>query len=177
MQRTVRDVDRTIKGMDKEYDANFGEWVRSEENVDVIAMNLRKYLAEYAEATFSEVLKWITEEWAVSSKILLLHKIFGKQLFRDNSALEMKSSRRNVRIMKGIIDEWGPGNISELIIEFLTGMQKEEKKLFLLWALEDFEHEKLTEIFIRIDTIVDWSLKISIIKKSKVLEGAKERRV
>lgn len=176
MQRTAKDVDRTIKEMDKQYDANFGEWVRSEENIDIVSTNLKKYLNEYTEATFSEVLKWITEDWVLPSKVFLIYKIFCKQLFKNNSPDEIEQSKKAVRTIKKIIETWTPTQISDLILEFLTDMQKEEKRLFLLWILEDFEHEKLTEVFIRIDTIVDWSLKISIIKNSKTLQKIKQKK-
>lgn len=175
IKRTVEDINNTIKEMDTEYDANFGEWVRSEENTDILAMNLKKYLNDYTESTYIEVLKWITEEWQVLSKILLLKKILLPTIFKNNSPAEIKESKRSIRIIRYFISEWSAMHISELIIEFIEGMQKEEKRLFLLWVLEDLEHQKLTEIFIRIDSLVDWTLKISIIKNSRSIKNCEEK--
>ncbi|KAI5190859.1 hypothetical protein NEMIN01_1261 [Nematocida minor] len=176
IKRTVKDIDTTIKEMDKQYDANFEEWVRSEENIDILSVNLKKYLSEYTESTYAEVLKWITEDWAIPSKVLLMKKILLGTLFRNNSPAEIKLSKRSIRIIKNTIEDWSSMYISELIIEFMGGMQKEEKRLFLLWILEDLEHQKITEIFIRIDSIVDWTLKISIIKNSKSLQKLKDNQ-
>ncbi|KAI5179776.1 hypothetical protein NEOKW01_0239 [Nematocida sp. AWRm80] len=173
MKRTIEDIDATVKEMDCQYDANFGEWVRSEENLEIIVANFKKYLHQYTEQTFSEVLKWIVTGWKTSTRIVLLKKLLSKQLFRDNTPSQLESSRRIIRIIKSVIENWSPAQVSELIIEFLADMKKEEKRVFLLWLLEDFTHHKLTEIFIRIDNIVDWSLKISIIKNSKVLRDFK----
>lgn len=176
IKRTVEDINTTIKEMDSEYDANFGEWVRSEENVEVLALNLKKYLNDYTESTYIEVLKWVTEEWQVISKIFLLKKILLPTIFKNNSCEEIKESKKSIRMIKKFTAEWSPLNTSELIVEFIEGMQKEEKRLFLLWILEDIDHQKLTEIFIRIDSLVDWALKISIIKNSRSLQRRKERQ-
>ncbi|OAG33656.1 hypothetical protein NEIG_02064 [Nematocida sp. ERTm5] len=205
--RTAADVDRTIKQMDTKYDANFGEWVRSEDNLDVLGINLKKYVIKYSPELFTEVLNWITDGWSTTSKILLMHRIFKNIMFENNthsvinnnyntmcnnntlnsthsvinnrlnsthSVINNECNRlvihplhRVVRILKGVTENWRVQEIAELLIEFITEMKKEEKRLFLLWMLEDIPSDKLTEIFIRIDGAIDWALKISIIKNSK----------
>ncbi|KAI5186039.1 hypothetical protein NEHOM01_1242 [Nematocida homosporus] len=167
VKRSIQDIDSTIREMDQQYDANFGEWVRSEENLDILAANFKKYITEYTDDTFAAVLTWVTGQWKPLSKILLLKKLFAAGIFLCREKENSDTPRKKIQILKKVVEHWTPADVSDLIIEFLIDMQKEEKKLFLLWLLEDFDHRKLTEIFIRIDSIVDWSLKISIIKKSR----------
>ncbi|OAG29032.1 hypothetical protein NEDG_01171 [Nematocida displodere] len=171
-KRTVEDIDATIREMDNQYDANFGEWVRSEDNLDILATNLRGYLEEYTPETFAEVLKWITIKWKSSSRIFLLKLLFKEEVFKENHAASPKPTPRTNIILKRVIDTWTNAQISDFLIEFLNGMGREEKRVFLFVIVENFTHQQLTEIFIRIDSIVDWSLKISIIKKGMSYKGS-----
>lgn len=166
-KRTVEDIGSIIRDMDRKYDANFGTWVRGEENIDTIVFNLKKYIDKYSEQIFSEALKWITEKWRIESRIAFMKKLLSEQLFRDNSETQKEVSKRNIRILRNVLKAWKAAEVTELITSFLTGMEKEERKLFLLWVLEEFNHEQITEIFIRIDHLVDWSTKISILKSFK----------
>ncbi|EHY65553.1 hypothetical protein NEAUS04_2407 [Nematocida ausubeli] len=166
--RGIKDIDNTIKEMDKQYDANFGDWVRSEENLDVLSVNLKKYVYKYDQELFTAVISWITNDWAFNSKVKLIYKVFRDGLFHTNSPEDIQNSKDSIFIIKKIIKNWSVLQVSELIIEFITEMEKEEKKLFLLWVLDEVPHDRLTEIFIRIDNSVDWALKITIIKHNKM---------
>jgi len=166
--RTAADIGATIQEMDQQYDANFGEWIRTEDNIDILAINLKRYIEEYNEETFAEVLKWITECWSLVSRIALLKKLFSSLIFREDTLQQTEKSKKYVKILKIATAVWSAAHLSELILEFLVDLRKEEKKTFLLWLLEDCSQKKLTEIFIRVDNIIDWSLKIAIIKNGKV---------
>lgn len=179
-KRTVQDIERTIREMDQQYDANFGDWVQSEENIDVVAFNFKRYIERYDAETFAEVLRWITNMWSTSYRVSLLKKLFLPDLFPLSQQDPQKKScesmpKKKVLILRHLIAHWAAIEISELIIEFIPELSDKDKKDFLLSLLESIDHQRLAEVFIRTDSIVDWSLRLSIIKKGKsaVLNQAK----
>lgn len=165
--RTSHEIETTVREMDREYDANFGDWVRNQENVGLISANIKKYVQEYTEETFAEVLRWITKKWHAVQQVALLKKLFHDELFEENTSDNFQLLRKKLGILKNVMSNWSALQVSELLTEFLRDMKKDDKKIFLTEILQDYDQQKITEIFIRIDNLIDWSLKLSIIKQKK----------
>lgn len=188
-ERTMESIEETVREMDEKYDANFGEWVRNEENLKVVATNFKKYIEEYSEETVVEVIKWVVKNWKLKSICTLLKELVLSDLFHELDALNADMGfktdlrqkallkqrkaevlgriQRKIRIVNGLIENWGCAHISEFIVSALPDLKKEEKKAFLLHLLKEFDHQKLTEVFVKIDSAIDWALKISIIKSNR----------
>jgi hypothetical protein len=184
-ERTMESIESTIREMDEKYDANFGEWVRNEENLKIVSLNFKKYLDEYDEAVIVEVVKWVVRRWKLKSICALLKDLLVSDLFHEVNDLgreaekglqkellekraeAMRRVERKMRIVKAVVGNWTSAHIAEFIALSIPGMTKEEKKVFLLALLREFSHQKLTELFVKIDSAIDWAMKISIIKSSK----------
>ncbi|KAI5171166.1 hypothetical protein NEFER03_0568 [Nematocida sp. LUAm3] len=172
IERTVADIEETIKEMDKQYDANFGEWVRNEDNLDLLSTNFKKYLYDYTEETFSEVLRWVTNSWTNTSKSILFKSLFIKDLFSDNPSNPERTDlqSKKIRMVKNMTEKWHSMDIAEFMLMCMSDLTGDtERQIYVLWMFEGVPSHKLTDIFVRIDKVLDWPMKVSIIKKNKIL--------
>ncbi|KAI5191181.1 hypothetical protein NECID01_1350 [Nematocida sp. AWRm77] len=164
--RTIEEVGNIIKDMDKKYDSNFGYWVRGEENIDTIVINLKKYFNQYSEENFAEVLKWITEKWRVDSKVAFLIKLLHGPILAATALPLEEDAKRNLNILHLTVAGWSPSEIADIASAFMKDMVKEHRGPFLQELLHGCTYEHITEVFIRIDHLVEWSTKISILKNT-----------
>lgn len=75
MVLSLDDIERRIFLMDSKYDANFGDWIRNEDNARIVGYHLRKYIDDYSSEDFIVALKWIVKDWTLRNIIVLVQKM------------------------------------------------------------------------------------------------------
>ncbi|TBT99710.1 hypothetical protein CWI38_1401p0030 [Hamiltosporidium tvaerminnensis] len=136
------DIDNTVCHMDETYDANFGEWIRNEENARIVGCNLKKYINEYQIADFVVVLKWIVKDWTLRSIIVLVKKMIVDDLYRSSKT----EYKRRIQLIKELICTWNPIFICEFILSVTKNFTVSEKVKFITHLLSSIEKQKSTDI-------------------------------
>lgn len=159
----LEEIERSICHMDETYDANFGEWIRNQDNARVVAYNMKKYVDSYKTSDFIVVVKWIVKDWTLKSIIIFSKKMLAE----DIKALSLKGGRedqeryyRRTRILSGLIYTWNPVFITEFVVSTTRTFSTNEKCKLLNNLLEVFECEKLSEILSQLESKIEhrvWS--------------------
>ena len=82
MTKTLESIEESIRLMDSIYDANFGEWIRNEQNCKVVGQNIKKYIGKYDDSDFIMVIKWIVKEWTLKGIMQFTKKFITDDLFK-----------------------------------------------------------------------------------------------
>lgn len=105
MVLSLNEVEDRINLMDCKYDANFGDWIRNEENSRIIGYHLKKYIDDYPVSDFIVVLKWIVKDWTLRSIILLCQKMiisdienFNEKEININEYIFLNNSNQSLEI-------------------------------------------------------------------------------
>lgn len=163
MPLTLKQIDDTIQYMDDAYDANFGNWIRNEDNCKIVGSNLRRYLDCYRESEFITVLKWIVKDWTLRSIIILAKKLIMDEIV--GMSTEAYTSR--VRVLSGLVYTWNPIFISEFLLASTAELTVTQKTDFMAHILGVFDSKKLGEILSQIETKIDVVTKRELVKKFK----------
>ncbi len=163
MPLTLKQISETINFMDETYDANFGEWIRNEDNCKIVGCNLKRYIENYRESEFITVVKWIVKDWTLKSIILFSKKMILEDL--DNSNLELYA--RKVKILSGLIFTWNPIFTSEFLLACSSELSTSQRTDFMVGVLNVFDNKKLSEILSQIESKIDLQTKKELVKKFK----------
>ncbi|ADM11447.1 uncharacterized protein Eint_041600 [Encephalitozoon intestinalis ATCC 50506] len=151
-------IEKSISYMDDTYDANFGEWIRNEDNARIVAYNMKKYVDNYKTSDFIIVVKWIVKDWTLKSIIIFSKKMLVEDIkvlsFRRTEEDKEKYNKR-VRIISGLIFTWNPVFITEFMVSITRSFAANEKSRLLISLLEAFEPRKLSEILSQLETKID----------------------
>lgn len=77
-------VEVAMRLMDQRNKTSFFQWVRNEEHLDIIAMNLKRIVRDYEPAIVSRGMHWLIEGWTMNGIASLLIKIYYERGL-DNS--------------------------------------------------------------------------------------------
>lgn len=163
MALTLKQITETINFMDETYDANFGEWIRNEDNCKIVGCNLKKYLENYRESEFITVVKWIVKDWTLKSIILFAKKMVIEDLFLSENELYA----RKVKILSGLIYTWNPIFTSEFLLACSAELTIAQRTDFIVCVLNVFDNKKLSEILSQIESKIDSKTKKELVKKFK----------
>ncbi|ELA41135.1 uncharacterized protein VICG_01834 [Vittaforma corneae ATCC 50505] len=163
MPLTLKQIDETILFMDKTYDANFGNWIRNEDNCKIVGCSLKKYLECYRESEFITVLKWIVKDWTLKSIILLSKKL----ILEDIIGMGIEAYTKRIRVLSGLIFTWNPIFISEFILACTVELTVTQKTDFMVSILNVFDSKKLSEILSQIESKIDVQTKKELVRKFK----------
>jgi len=163
MPLSLKQIDDTIFFMDSTYDANFGNWIRNEDNCKIVGSNLRKYVESYRESEFITVLKWIVKDWTLRSIILLTKKL----VLEDLVGMSHEAYARRVRILSGLIFTWNPIFISEFVLANTAELTVGQRTDFMVCVLNVFDSKKLGEILAQVESKIDSVTKRELVKKFK----------
>lgn len=154
---TFTQITSTVKLMDDTYDANFGEWIKNEENAKIVGFNLRKYVNEYDTGRLIMVVKWIVKDWTLRSIISLI-----KRMLID----EMKVvNKKRISVIAGLVFTWNVMFIGEFMLAVFKMFDSVEQKIeFSEELLKDFEKEKIEELVKSIGSKIDGRLRTKILK-------------
>ncbi|KAH9411536.1 hypothetical protein HK407_04g06380 [Ordospora pajunii] len=151
-------IEKSIAYMDETYDANFGDWIRNEENARIVAYNMRKYVDIYKPSDFIIVVKWIVKDWTLKSIIIFSKKMLIEDLkvlgFKKTDEDKSKYNRR-IKIVSGLVYTWNPVFITEFVISITRSFTQNEKCRLLTNVLEIFEPKKISEILSQLQTKID----------------------
>ncbi|KAG5859976.1 hypothetical protein KMI_04g07870 [Encephalitozoon hellem] len=151
-------IEKSISYMDDTYDANFGEWIRNEDNARIVAYNMKKYIDNYKTSDFIVVVKWIVKDWTLKSIIIFSKKMLVEDIkvlsFRRSEEDKEKYNKR-VKIISGLIFTWNPVFITEFIVSITRSFGANEKCKLLVNLLEVFEARKLSEILSQLETKIE----------------------
>ncbi|KAM0672051.1 hypothetical protein CWI42_042090 [Ordospora colligata] len=151
-------IEESIAYMDETYDANFGDWIRNEDNARIVAYNMRKYVDCYKPSDFIIVVKWIVKDWTLKSIIIFSKKMLIEDLkalgFRKTDDDKSKYNRR-AKIVSGLVYTWNPVFITEFVISVTRSFTPNEKCRLLTNMLEIFEPKKISEILSQLETKID----------------------
>lgn len=151
MALTLDKIESVITNMDETYDANFGEWIRNEENCKIIAYHLKKYIIQYPSHDFVVVLKWIVKDWTLRSIIVLSKMMMVADI---ESEFEKK-----IDILQGLVHTWHPAFISEFITSTCRLLDEPTKKIYIKKILENFETTRVQDILQEIGDKIEVCLK------------------
>lgn len=155
MALTLDKIDSVVLNMDQTYDANFGEWIRNEENCKIIAYHLKRYILQYPTHDFVVVLKWIVKDWTLRSIIVL-----SKMMMVTDLELEFD---RKIDILQGLVHTWHPAFIGEFITSTCKLIEDPMKKSYIKKLLENFEINRVQNILQEIGDKIESCLKESVL--------------
>ncbi|EPR78904.1 hypothetical protein SLOPH_1708 [Spraguea lophii 42_110] len=174
MALTFKKIGETVYKMDSTYDANFGDWIRNEENSRIIGHHLSQYVDEYSVDDIILVLKWIVKDWTLRSIILLSRKMIIEDLMINK---DKKKILKRIDIIKGLVETWNSIFISEFIISVIKTFTNEEKTEFIKVLLSTFEINKRKDILYQIKPKVDSDIKLDINEKITVKCSSSENNI
>lgn len=146
----MSDIENSIKYMDETYDANFGDWIRNEENVRIVAHNLKKYVNLYSADKFIIVLKYVVKDWTLRSIIVLIKKIFDKEI--------------NVEIVQGLVYTWNSIFIAEFVVSLMKNKGLSDKAEFVRVFFDCFEKEKINQILSHMESKIEGRIREVIVE-------------
>ncbi|AFN82926.1 hypothetical protein EROM_041620 [Encephalitozoon romaleae SJ-2008] len=151
-------IEKSISYMDDTYDANFGEWIRNEDNARIVAYNMKKYVDNYKTSDFIIVVKWIVKDWTLKSIIIFSKKMLVEDIkvlsFRKSEEDKDRYNKR-IKIISGLIFTWNPVFITEFIVSITRSFGTNEKCKLLINLLEVFEARKLSEILSQLEAKIE----------------------
>ncbi|EJW02052.1 hypothetical protein EDEG_03502 [Edhazardia aedis USNM 41457] len=175
-------IESSISIMDQTYDANFGEWIKNEENCRIIGHNLKKYIDKYPSHKSIVVIKWIVKDWTLRSIIHLVKKMviddikLKKSSSKKTQLLSKSQYSKRIEIVKGIIYTWNVVFIAEFIFSVSRIFEKsDEKYIFIESILKDFNVEKTKDILKHMDEKIDNKIKNIIVSKINANETTKRK--
>ncbi|KAM0680499.1 hypothetical protein GINT2_001187 [Glugoides intestinalis] len=163
MPLTIKQISETINYMDDTYDANFGNWIRNEDNSKIVGSNLKRYIDNYRESETITVIKWIVKDWTLRSIILLARKL----IMEDIVGMSAEAYTKRIRILSGLVYTWNPIFISEFLLASTSEMTVAQKTEFMAGILGVFESKKLGEVLSQLEAKIDGPTKKELIKKFK----------
>lgn len=185
MALCLKKIETSVSAMDETYDANFGEWIRNEDNCKIVGSNLKRYVDKYKVSDFITVVKWIVKDWTLKSIILFSKKLIIDGLASramDKGSIQNRTSTENlhgesytdteeytrrIKILSGFIYTWNPIFISEFLMASTADFPLEIKAEFYIGILDAFENKKLSDILSQIEEKTDQELKDLLAKKFK----------
>lgn len=151
MPPCLQDIDRVVNTMDETYDANFGDWIRNEDNCKIVGINMRKYVDEYNPSDFIVVVKWIVKDWTLKSII-----IFSKKLIIDGLLSKTRKQYiQSIKIVTGFIYTWNPIFISEFLLASTREFPSKPRAAFFADVIQTFEKKKFNEILAQMECKLD----------------------
>lgn len=155
MALTLDKIELAISSMDQTYDANFGEWIRNEDNCKIVAYHLKRYISQYPSHDFVVVLKWIVKDWTLRSIIILSKMMIISNL---ESNFDMK-----IVILQGLIHTWHTAFIAEFLISTSKILNEDLKKEGVFRLLENFEKGKVESIISEMGDKMDNGVKENVL--------------
>lgn len=145
---TEKDVENSILTMDKDYEANFGDWIRNEQNSETVGVCLRNHMEGHSIEDAKVVIKWITKNWTLNSIIFLFIGLLNEP-FQHNIKLSVKK----MVISQRIALEWNVEFICVFLIQIyenlsLTSLKERFLANFIFGISEDL-FNKIKEELIR----------------------------
>ncbi|ELQ76625.1 hypothetical protein THOM_0341 [Trachipleistophora hominis] len=166
MPLNLEKIEKTITSMDRTYDANFGEWIRNEENCKIIAYHLKKYIVDYPAHDFVVVLKWIVKDWTLRSIIILTKMMIITDL--------EESFERKMDILQGLIFTWNPVFIAEFVVSVSRMLNSTMKKTFVLRLFEEFEKERIKLVVEQMGNKIEEGIKALLVRSMS--SGQRKKR-
>lgn len=168
MSLTLEKIEATICNMDQTYDANFGEWIRNEENCRIIAYHLKRYILEYPAHDFVVVLKWTVKDWTLRSIIILT-----KMMIIIDIEIHFE---QKMDILQGLIFTWHPAFIAEFLISTSKILNDEKiKKSFMIKLLQEFDKHVIEAIIGEIGDKIDQKYIECITNESRAKKQRKKQ--
>lgn len=148
------DVERNLRLMDQQNEANFTDWIRNERNLSLSLPHLKRVMYDYGVERIINGLRWLIYEWrlasiATSIKYLLIDDIWTLKLDPtefDHAhylcvagqcyAISKTDFRNRIRIIMALIDGWNFEHVRELFHFICTSScTSTSQSAFLLQAL------------------------------------------
>jgi len=147
MSLTIKSIEQTVQLMDDTYDANFGEWIRNEDNCKIVGACLQKYIERYRASEIITVVKWIIKDWTLKSIIL-----FTRKFVTDDILYKIGDDyAKRIEILTGYIYTWDSIFVSEFLLTVTSVFYKEARADVIVDVLRAFEDRKQTEILSQIE--------------------------
>ena len=126
------DVERNLRLMDQQNDANFTDWIRNEHNLTLSLPHLKRVMYNYEIDRIINGLKWLIYEWRLASiataiKYLLIDDIWSPKLSPTEFdfahflsiagqcyTITKTDFRNRIRIIMVLIDGWNFEHVREL---------------------------------------------------------------
>lgn len=165
---TLKKIEDSILFMDETYDANFGEWIRNEDNAKVVAYNMKKYADLYRTPDIIVVVKWIVKDWTLKSIIIFAKKMLIEDiriLTNDISKLSREKYYKRLKIVSGLIYTWNPIFISEFVLSSTKYFNLNDRCKFLTNVLEVFDMRKLSDILAQLESKLEPEVREELIKR------------
>lgn len=156
----LKNVEESVNMMDKIYDANFGEWIRNEDNCKIVSINLKKYVKTYSVSSLITVIKWIVKDWTLKYIIIF----FKKLIIDDLGVYGSEQFKKNIKVISGSIYTWNSVFISEFLMAITLNLSSNVKSKLCADILCEFENKKLIDVLEHIKNKIDPKIKAMITK-------------
>lgn len=157
----LQKIEQTISTMDETYDANFGNWIRNEDNCKIVGTNMKRYIEKYKPSEFIIVAKWIIKDWTLKSIILFSRKLIIEDLY-TRPADEYK---RRIKIITGFVYTWNPIFIAEFLLSSANGLDSDFQASLFVDILKAFDTKKLGDILAQMEDKLDKSVRVQLSKR------------
>ncbi|KAI5151203.1 hypothetical protein ENBRE01_1969 [Enteropsectra breve] len=150
MKPSFSEIEQNIKEMDDKYDANFGEWIKNEENSKIIGYNLRKYIDRYSVAKTTPVVQWIINDWTLRGIILFSERLLSEDLVYKRG----KAYAKRISILLSIMLHWNAIFIACFISSISSKLDIDSQTHFYTDILKYFSEPRLRDILVELDHYV-----------------------
>lgn len=151
-------IHSSVVFMDETYDANFGEWIRNEENARIVGHNLEKYISIYDSDSIIVSIKWIVKDWTLRGIISLMKKMILNDLHCD--------IHKRLDIAAGVIYTWNTVFVGEFLVAMIKSINaNDDKILFAELLFKDFEIGKIEEVVKQLGGKLDGKIVNSMINR------------
>ncbi|KAJ3031097.1 UNVERIFIED_CONTAM: hypothetical protein HDU68_006476 [Siphonaria sp. JEL0065] len=113
--KSVEDIEKAMKEMDRIHETTFYSWIKSEKNIGYIATYKRDLFDRCMSEdpyTLSLVLQWLTSEWTVASVAELLLKLFYSYKIE---------SRKFTHLLAAVAKNWPHSQKEDIVNVLLIG--------------------------------------------------------
>lgn len=158
---TFQSIQSSVVFMDETYDANFGEWIRNEENARIVGYNLRKYVNIYERDSIIIIIKWVVKDWTLRNIISLMKKMIIEDL--------QINTYKKLDIVAGVIYTWNPVFVGEFFGAMLKAINKyEQKVIFAELLFKDFSKKKIEGVINHVESKMDINIRNMIVKRKSI---------
>jgi hypothetical protein len=127
------DVERNLRFMDQQNDANFTEWIRNEQNLGLSLPHLKRVMFDYGIDRIINGLKWLIYEWRLASIATTIKYLLIDDLWLNANphptdfdlahylsvagrcySVSKAEFKNRVRIIMALVDGWNFEHVREL---------------------------------------------------------------
>jgi hypothetical protein len=143
------DVNAVMQRMDQIHDSKFCDWVKCEDNIQLISLHLSKIGSQFPIRRIANGLRWVTANWSTTSVTKILQNMSQDWRVRDSAEL-----------VNLVTADWPLKPYTELVVrEFVREMPASEAAVFVQVVSDDWDLEAVSELVSLLSCALKWEEK------------------